>query len=508
MTKLGSLLGRRPTLVLARSEGESETKPAAETSEARDIASPASSSEASPVDQPASPLPHPNILELDQELFFPIVNQLGEENEAVRNLLIDAEHKIGELETIKRSIGRLVDPVSKTLRAFEEAKSETLAMQGALNNTRLSQAKLREDLTASEKRAERLDAECARLRDIVTTSQQSVSALETTRKEQAIELASRRSQVAELQRQLQQQASELQITRAENQRADDKINTAEQRMLAFESEASAAQQKFLLSDKERVAVQAMLDKALNDAAQLSRRILESDKGLTAAQARIRQLDQSLDEVQTERDQLAASLDETSEALRSAGVAHNAKIEAMQARLSISDTLLGEARKALASRAEELRAHERRSAEAMQTRDAIETKFGHAERLLAEREDQITELEQERDSAVERARTLEQALRTRDSMNGRAQETIDSQGHLIQLLEGQLRAAREGTELQMEELRAQLQREQLERQMAEGALEAGRKDIARLLRELSAVQNGGTISQEAVDAALMRFRNAA
>ena len=45
-------------------------------------------------------------------------------------------------------------------------------------------------------------------------------------------------------------------------------------------------------------------------------------------------------------------------------------------------------------------------------------------------------------------------------------------------------------------------------MAEGALEAGRKDIARLLRELAAVQNGGAISQEAVDAALMRFRSAA
>ena len=91
------------------------------------------------------------MLELDQELFFPIASQLGEDNEVVRNLLIDAEHKITELDSIKQSLGRLVDPVSKTLRAFEEAKNEKLSLQGVLNNTRIAYSKLREDLTTAEK---------------------------------------------------------------------------------------------------------------------------------------------------------------------------------------------------------------------------------------------------------------------------------------------------------------------------------------------------------------------
>ena len=54
------------------------------------------------------------------------------------------------------------------------------------------------------------------------------------------------------------------------------------------------------------------------------------------------------------------------------------------------------------------------------------------------------------------------------------------------------------ELQIEDLKAQLQREQLDRTMAEGALEAGRKDIARLLRELSSLKPGAV--QEALLAA--------
>src|SRR5688500_2530670 len=112
MTKLATLLSRKPALVA----------PVRVTPQA-----------------PAAP--DKNALELDQELFFPIASQLGEENEVVRNLLIDAEHKISELETIKKSIGRLVEPVSKTLRAFEEAKNEKLSLQGVLNNTRIAYSK-------------------------------------------------------------------------------------------------------------------------------------------------------------------------------------------------------------------------------------------------------------------------------------------------------------------------------------------------------------------------------
>jgi hypothetical protein len=83
--------------------------------------------------------------------------------------------------------------------------------------------------------------------------------------------------------------------------------------------------------------------------------------------------------------------------------------------------------------------------------------------------------------------------------------------LIELLENQLRAAGEATALQIEELGSQLQRERLERSMAEGALETGRKDIARLLRELAALQHqpGPSQNGEALTAEqLLRYRSAA
>ncbi len=503
MTKLGSLLGRKPILVVDKTAAT--TPPAAFPSAANDTPA---SDEARPS---TAPVVERNVLELDQELFFPIVSQLGEENEAVRNLLIDAEHKIGELETIKKSIGRLVDPVSKTLRAFEEAKSEKLTLQGALNNTRVAHAKLREDLNASEKRASALDAECTRLREVLAIAQQSVNALETTKNEQSAELATRRSQISDLQRQLQHQATELQVARDENQRAAERVAMVERRIIALEAQANAAQQKFQMSDKERAAVQAMLDKSLNDAAQLSRRVLDADKALGAAKARMHDLEADLNDAQADRNRLATALEETGERLRSETIAHNARMEALQARASISEKLLDESRHTLSARAEELGAFDRRIAEATQMRDAIESKFAQVERALAERDAQIKELERSRAAMAERTETLQQAVDSRGDAYGRAIEKIDAQENLIRLLEGQMRAARETNDLQLEEAQAQLQRERLERTMAEGALEASRKDIARLLRELASLQGGasnGQISQEAVNAALLRFRAAA
>ena len=465
MTKFTSLLGRKPTLV-------------AETSQ-----SPAAA-------------PEKNVLELDQDLFFPIASQLGEENETVRNLLIDAEQKITELGAIRTSLGRLVDPVSKTLRAFEEAKSEKLSLQSTLNNTRIAYSKLREDLTTAEKKVASLDTERIRLREVLTVAQQSLNALEATRAEQSAELAARRAQINEFQRIVQQQAIDVQITREENQRSADRIAFLDKKIAQLDSDNAAAAQRAMLAEHERSAVQGLLDKALSDSAKLSQRLLDMEKSYGATQARLNKVEAAFAEAQSERIRLTTALEEANETFRKESLTQNARFEALQARSRLSDKLLDESRQALMARADEIGAFDRRLAEATLSRGAIETKFGQIEAALAERDAQIAELDEARVMLTERNTELTRAVGTRESAYNRAQEKIQAQDELIQMLEGQMRAIRETAELQIEELKAQLQREQLERSMAEGALEAGRKDIARLLRELATLQYRPSAQQEA------------
>ena len=458
MTKLATLLGRRPTLV-------AETPPA-----------PA-----------AQPTPDKTSLELDQDLFFPVASQMGEENEVVRNLLIDAEHRITELETIKNSLGRLVDPVSKTLRAFEEAKTEKLSLQSTLNSTRIAYSKMREDLSTAEKRAATLNTECIRIRELLNVTQQSANSLEAIKTEQSAELTTRRAQIGELQRLVQKQATELQASRDESQRCIERVTAADRKMAQFESEAATATQKFLLADRERGAVQAQLDKSLNDAAQTTRRLAEVEKALAVTQTRLKQAELALTEAESSRIRLNAALEETVEAHRKEMIAQNSRLDATQARTQLCDQLLDESRLTLAARADEISAYDRRLAEATLARSAIESKFGQIEAALADRDRQIAELDEARSTLAERASELLHAVGTRESAYNRAQEKIQSQDDLIHMLESQIKGTRETYDLQIEELKAQVQREQLDRSMAEGALEAGRKDIARLLREIASMQ---------------------
>jgi chromosome segregation ATPase len=482
MTKLASLLGRKPTLVAMSEPPHGPALPAA-----------------------APPAPDRTILELDQELFFPIASQLGEENELVRNLLIDAEHKITELDGIRQSLGRLVDPVSKTLRAFEEAKNDKLSLQSMLNSTRIAYSKLREELVTAEKKAASLDTECIRLREMLTVAQQSLNALELTKAEQSAELSARRAQIADLQRLVQQQATDLQLTRDDNQRVLERIAFADRRVAQLENDAEAASQKAALAEQERSTVQSQLDRALNEAAQVSRRVLDMEKAQAANQARLKKLESTLAETQSERIRLTTALEDATEAHRKDTIANNARFEALQARAQLSEKLLESSRQVLTSRANEIGAFDRRLNEATTSRGAIETKFAQIEAALIERDAQIRELEEERASLSERNTELSRAVGTRESAYNRAQERLQAQDDLVQMLEGQIKAARETAELQVQELKAQLQREQLDRTMAEGALEAGRKDIARLLRELATVQNRSGVAQEPAPA---RISNAA
>jgi len=201
MSKLGSLIGRKASVPVVGDKNDKGAKAGAERAD--NIESLSAEKVVAEI-LAAAPMeiekPSKNVVEMDQELFLPVATQLGEENESIRNLLIEAEHKLNELDAIKRSIGRLIDPVGKTLRALEEARSEKIALQASLNNTRVTSSSLRNELNDTQKRAATLEGECARLREASTVAQQRINSLESTKTEQTTELTARRTQVADLQR--------------------------------------------------------------------------------------------------------------------------------------------------------------------------------------------------------------------------------------------------------------------------------------------------------------------
>jgi crescentin len=436
---------------------------------------------------PSRDLPERNIIELDNELFLPMATQTGEDNESVRNLLLDVEHKINELDAVKRSVSSLVEPVNKSLRALEETNNQKMGLQAALNSVRITNNKLRTELDAAEKKVSSLDSECSRLREYVTVAQQKFGSIETARAEQSTELAARRSQVADLQRRLQSQGAELQVAREEYRRLGERMTLTDKRAVQLESEIAALLQKYLVTDKERSTLQASLEKAYAELSHVSQRLLDTEKAFSSTQARLQKAENALSEAQAERHRLSAALDDNNQKHQNEISSHRTNFETLQARASMTEKLLDEARQSLVERAEEIRTFDRKLADSSRMHTTIGEKLGLIEEALAERNAKIKELDLARTALAEKNDMLSKAVSTRENAYNRAQEHIISLEERIQLLESEIKAGRQTNEAEIEILNAKLQREQIARTMAEGAVEAGRKDIARLLQELATLQ---------------------
>src|SRR5262245_14055332 len=231
-----------------------------------------------------------NLLELDEDLFSALGAQLGGENESLRNLLLDANAKIGELDSIKSAVGKLVDPVSKALCAFEAEKSEKISLQTTLNNTRTAYGKLRNEVAELEKKAAFSEKECQALRQELATTQNLLRGLEATKAEIAIDVAARRAQMVDLEARLAQETGEGKALREENRRLDERLSAADKRVMALESELNGARQRLLMIEDEKRAQQISIDKISAEAARVSRKLAEAEAGLTATQGRLRHVE--------------------------------------------------------------------------------------------------------------------------------------------------------------------------------------------------------------------------
>ena len=462
-------------------------------------------------DKPADPIPNAsppadNPLELDEELFTALGAQLGGENESLRNLLLDANAKIGELDGIKNAVGKLVDPVSKALRAFEAEKSEKISLQTVLNNTRTAYGKLRNEVAELEKKANLSEKECQALRQELTTTQNLLRTLEATKAEIAIDIAARRAQIVDLETRLAQETGEGKALREENRRLDERLSTADKRVMALESELNGARQRLLMLEDEKRAQQISLDKMSAESARISRKLVETEASLTATQGRLRHVDGTVAELNTERTRLTAALDEANERHEHEVTTQRMRFDALQARASASEKLLGEAREHLLARADEIRIYDRRAGELALERDALQARVADLEAERIQRESQFKEVDQARATLIERSTALARAFTAKEAALTRAEDAIAALNEQVAALESARAAEKQAADQRVEELSTSLRREQMQCSVVEGALETARKDFARLMREAMALQREQQMAPD--DPALLRPANAA
>jgi len=426
-------------------------------------------------------------IDVDEELFSTIGAELGGSNELLRNLLLNANAKIGELDGIKTAVTQLVGPISKALREFETEKAEKINLQAALSATRTAYGKLRNEVTELERKAVTAERDAEQLRKDLAFAENAARALETVRGELAIDLAARKAQLTDLEGRLNQETAETRSLRDENERIASRLATADKRTAQLEGELNNLRQKLVLVEDEKRALHASFEKTVAEASRAARRLSEAETALTALQGRLRNVEGTLAEVTSERGRLSAALEEASERHAGEITKHQMRFDALQARAAASDRLLSETREQLAGRTEDTRLLERRLSETTLERDMLASRAAAFEADLFQRDSALREADLAKTALLERASALAKAYNSKEAEVARSVDTTKALTDRVAFLEEQVRTTREGVEREIEDLNEALRREKVERAVVEGALEAARKDFGRLMREVMTLE---------------------
>ena len=428
-----------------------------------------------------------NPLDLDEDLFTALGAQIGGENEELRNLLLEANAKAGELDAVRTAIARLIDPVSKALRAFEAEKSEKIILQTVLDNTRTAYGRLRNETAELENRLAAIEQENETLRLEFSLAQNALHTAEEANSELMVDLTTRKVQIAELESRLAQESGEAELLRETNRRQSERLAVAEKRMVVLESDLNTTRQRLLTVEDERNAQQVSLEKASAEIVRLSRKLDDTEAALTAMEGRLSKAESDLSAANGEADRLQAELEEVLELHKYERTTERMRSEVLEERATASETLLFEAREELAARSEELRQYDRLNSDLALERDALSARLAEVEAEHSARQAQFQELEEMRSALFEQGSSLTRAFAAKDSALAQAEETIASLNESVAAMEQAHAAERSVFEQAIEELTAALKREKKERAAAKAALESTRKDFDRLIRELMTLQ---------------------
>jgi chromosome segregation ATPase len=418
------------------------------------------------------------------ESFSDVGARMGEENEALRNLLVDAEHKMLQLNEVMEAFGKIVTPINRTIRALEQEKSKTIGLASALDEGRAAYDTLRAEYYDVEKKAAAYERDNERLREELDGAQHVGRSLEATRAELATELATYRAENTNLRRELAQETSHRQTLAEENQTLTAQAASANKQILHLESELASAREKLVLLEDEGRSLQASFDQALSEGSRLSRALADRDALIGSTQNRLAHAETAAAELHAERNKLQAGLAEANERYRVENHALNTRVAALQSRAATAEKLLAEARQNLSTLTEEMRSFDAKAVEASIARNSAEKKLTQIESAFEARDRQTKDLEQSRTNLVERSNALAKTLRAREAALVRAEEKIQLLSDRIGQLEADLVLGRTSVEKRVEDLNTTLQRERIERAVVEGALEGARKEHARLQREMA------------------------
>jgi crescentin len=371
----------------------------------------------------------------DKITFADLGARIGEDNEALRNLLIDTSHQLSTIDDLKDTFGKLVDPLSNLLTTLEQERADNAGSQGALAAIRTSHETLRAEFQALEKRSSEFEGDNERLGRDLESAQQNARALEEEKARLNGEVSAARGAMTMLVKQLGEEAYNVRVLNEEKKLLTERSDISDRRIVGLEAEIAHARERLSLLENDKDTLQAALDRTLAESSRLSRQLAESES-------------------------------------------------ALRSRSDAAEKLAAGVRQSLVERTEAMRTAEARLLEVIIARGEAEEKVEHLAVVSSGWEQQTKKLELEVAALAERCKMLSETLTANESSLVHANEKIGSLAGHVERLQQDAAAHQAETEEHIVQLNATIEHERCERALAEGALETTRADYARIQRQMS------------------------
>ena len=424
------------------------------------------------------------------------VQKLGQENESLRLLFLEAQRKVDELEKLKAGFYAISEPLERSLRSHETIKVENAGLRSGLVEARGTITLLRNEIASFERRVDELQNERLSIAQDIRLARETISSLETVKAEQEDELTEARSRLLEFERQMLHAEEYQRSLESDQQVARDMIVTKDTQIAQFNADITRLNESIALLEGENANLSQALAGRVDDFNRVSRRLAEAESELEATKNRLNHTRQLLNETKNERKALADQIDEITAQTQAEKISLNMKLDALQSRASLGERLLTEARNALIAKTDELRLAERRIVENNVAVTSFEQRIAKQKSTIDGLERQVRELEQSRVTLIERANALTKNLKARDTALAKLDDRIPVLMGRIDQLENQAESNRATYQSRIDELTAALETERMARAVAEGALEAARKERSALQRELIRSEGAPRITEVA------------
>ena len=408
---------------------------------------------------------------------------IGERQETIMTALEDATIALSQLKVVETGLEKARKAMDAEFEARRDERSEVVALNAVLEHIRQELAAggtrerdLQNRLNAAETnladaRAGRADAEGAassRQSEIVrlTASFNSTKA-ETTELKGALEQASK--QIA----QLEEDNAGLKVRKDE----------VELRRQEAENKVSTISQAYSMAEAERGALERRAEGQAGEIGRLGRSVADLEGRLSAEQTRARALETSLQAAQAEANRLTQAMDEQSANTKVHLETAEMRLETAQARAARLVDENAEIHLKLQEAIVRDRVFERDLADTRERLERAETGVKSLETELTTARQELLAAEGARATAVERSERLNDALGARHADVKRLEDQSEALQHRIGALEAEVSGDRAAAAEQARALTDLIERERSDHTIAQGALEAARKDRARLHLEL-------------------------